>query len=170
MNSQTAFAYIKIGMIPCLLGILYFVLPGKPPTPDGIATQQKSEPHGLPNSEPSQKSEGNESDAKAQWPAFQLSDLESVDPFDRRMIFPELSRTAASDPNAVDRQSLVAINSLPAASKSEPIKVQAVFQSPQGIAALVGDRVIHVGDQLADGTHVIGITPEQLVVAMPSIN
>ena len=167
MNQQTALGYIKIGMIPFLLGILYFAFPGKPPTPDGNAKEPKTGPT---ESEPSRIPEGKELVAKAQWPDYQLHDLENVDPFDRTMIFPELSKSAASGPLALDRHTLVAINNSPAASKMEPIKVQAIFQSPQGIAALVGDRVVHVGDQLEDGTLVTEITPEQLVVAMPCIN
>ncbi len=167
MNNQTVLGTIKIGMIPFLLGILYFVFPGKPPTLDGNINESKTGPT---ESESSRIPEVKELVAKAQWPEYQLNDLKNVDPFDRSMIFPELSRSAASDPSALDRQSLVAINNSLAASKIEPIKVQAIFQSPQGIAALVGDRVVHVGDQLEDGTLVTEITSEQLVVAMPSIH
>lgn len=167
MNRQTAIGTIKIGMIPFLLGILYFVFPGKPSTPDGIAAEQKKEPT---TGERIQSSEDRDTIVQALWPEFHLGDLENVNPFDRSMIFPELSKTVASDAMPLDRQSLVAINSLPAANKLEALKVQAVFQSPQGIAALVGDRVIHIGDLLEDGTQVIEITPEQLVVSMIGVN
>ena len=167
MNRQTGIGTIKIGMIPFLLGILYFVFPGKPSTPHGIAGEQKKEPT---TGERIQRSEGRETIVQAPWPEYHLGDLENVNPFDRSMIFPELSKEVASDAMTSDRQSLVALHGLPAANKTEPLKVQAVFQSPQGIAALVGDRVIHIGDLLEDGTQVIGITPEQLVVAMIGVN
>ena len=106
---------------------------------------------------------------KIQWPEFFSNKLENVNPFDRRMIFPEpLAKAMPMDPNDSEKHLQVGVNrplsTIPLAS----FQVQAVFQSPHGIAALIGERIIHVGDRLKDGTHVIGITPQQITVDFPT--
>lgn len=165
MHSSTA-KYLKMGMIPLLLGVLYFVIPAKksisesdstgPPTRSTrIVTHPKSDPNGLAK--------------KVVWPTISLSELEGTDPFDRRMLFPDLAtQDTPRDANTSGQQVLVRTE----ASRDNQVSyiVQAVFQSPTGIAALVGDRVIHVGDQLADGTLVLGITAEHLILAAATDN
>ena len=160
-----------MGMIPLLGGILYYVLIGTQSVPDEIATDPKNAVANSPaKGERSEKPDGRDFDSRQEWPEFQLSELSNVDPFDKRMIFPESAPKASSnDPSDSDKQTLVSTIGRSGASRLENIKVQAVFQSPQGIAALVGEHVIHVGDLLQDGTQVIGITPEHLILASPTI-
>ena len=158
--------YIKMGMIPLLLGVLYFVIPAKRNVPESdsavaptrdtrLATNPKSDPNGLTT--------------KVVWPTISLSDLEGTDPFDRRMLFPALtSHHTPSDASTTGQQVLVKTEA-PQDNQASYI-VQAVFQSPTGIAALVGDRVIHVGDRLADGALVLGITAEHLILAPETKN
>ena len=157
-----------MGMIPLLGGILYYVLSGKQFVSDETGTDPKSAVANSPaTGERSEKTEGCDFASKQEWPEFQLSELGNVDPFDKRMIFPE-SAPKRSDTSDSDKQTLVSTIGRYGASSLENIKVQAVFQSPKGIAALVGEHVIHVGDLLQDGTQVIGITPEHLVLASPT--
>ncbi len=172
MKQFSKFDYLKFGMIPILLGALYAVLP-KGTGPEAISIAQKTETVSIDGRMTEQSVNGRikgtavkESVTDKQWPSFQLSELKDINPFDRRMIFPELpSQSPAIDTAFPDRQSLVGITGLPSEKRLEAIKVQAVFQSPRGIAALVTGRVIHVGDRLDDGTEVTGITPEQLEIS-----
>lgn len=171
MIQPSTTGYMKIGMIPFLLGILYFTLAAKPPTQDALTSESKAATHGNPLHEAGKTLNGTEKSGRLTWPEFELSDLKKCDPFDRHMIFPALAnQSSESESNRINRQSLVAMHSQPFPSKLEPIKVQAVFQSPRGIAALVGDRVLHVGDQLSDGSQVTSITPEQLIVSTPGVD
>ena len=171
MIQKTTLGYVKIGAIPVLLGFLYVVFPGKPPALDHLTSEPNAVTIDTTSHAEGQKTSEVDGIGKILWPEFQFSELGNCNPFDRRTIFPELAaRSTESESSASDRQSFVAIHSQTIASKLDPLKVQAVFQSPQGIAALVGDRVFHVGDLLDDGTMVTSITPEQLIVALPSVN
>ena len=163
-HSSTA-KYIKMGMIPLLLGVLYFVIPAKRSVPESDSTVV---PTRSVRSVTNPKSDPNGLVTKVVWPTISLSELEGTDPFDRRMLFPDMaSKDTPSDAGTAGQQVLVRAG----ASQDNQTShiVQAVFQSPTGIAALVGDRVIHVGDQLADGTLVLGITAEHLILA-PATN
>ena len=85
------------------------------------------------------------------------------------MIFPEpLAKAMPTDPNDSEKQLLIGSHRPLSANPLESFQVQADFQSPQGIAALIGERIIHIGDRLKDGTHIIGITPQQLTVESPT--
>lgn len=171
MIQKTTLGYVKIGAIPVLLGFLYVVFPGKPPALDHLTSEPNAVIIDTTSHAEGQKTSEDDGIGKIRWPEFQFSELKNCNPFDRRTIFPELAaRSTESESSASDRQSFVAIHSQTIASKLDPLKVQAVFQSPQGIAALVGDRVFHVGDLLDDGTMVTSITPEQLIVSLPSVN
>ncbi len=171
-KARSKLDYLKIGMIPLLGGILYVVLPTNAkepgttasnanPVADTVAdTKSKANEHAVA-SEPA---------STTKWPTFTLRELENVDPFDRKRIFPELSPKAPTSDSVVSGfQSLVDAPGVASKKSPMPIKIQAVFQSPKGIAALVGERVIHIGDRLEDGTEVIEITPEQLIVAPMSV-
>jgi len=165
MKHSSRAKYIKMGMIPLLLGVLYFVIPAKKSVPESdstvaptrsarVVTNPKSDPNGLAT--------------KVVWPTISLSELDGTDPFDRRMLFPDMaSHDTPGDGNNAGQQVLVRTGT--SQDKPAPFIVQAVFKSPTGIAALVGDRVIHVGDQLADGMLVLGITAEHLILA-PATN
>lgn len=48
---------------------------------------------------------------------------------------------------------------------SEAMHVRAIFQTPRGAAALVGDRVVRVGDVLPNGMRVTAIHPDGIEVA-----
>jgi len=168
MNQKSNQSYLKIGLIPLFGGILYYVLPGKQFVSDETATDPKSAVANSPaTGKRSEQPDGRDFVSKREWPEFQLNELGNVDPFDKRMIFPE-SAPNFSDPSDSDKQTLVSTIGRSGASRLENIKVQAVFQSPKGITALVGENVIHVGDLLQDGTQVNGITPEHLILASPT--
>ena len=79
------------------------------------------------------------------------------------MLFPELASQNA--PSNTDGGALqVLVSTVSSEDKKVEYKIQAVFHSPVEIAAMVGDRVVHVGDH-PDGRLVVGITAEQLILA-----
>ena len=165
MKHSSRAKYIKIGMVPLLLGVLYFVIPARKSVPESDSTVA---PTRTARIVANPKSDANGLAPKIAWPSIPLSELEGTDPFDRRILFPDLaSHDKPSDGNNAGHQVLVRAEV--SQDNQAPHIIQAVFQSPTGIAALVGDRVIHVGDQLADGTLVLGITAEHLILA-PATN
>ncbi len=168
---QRAFGYVKVAMIPLLFGILYLVIRGARNEPSVVLTAPTNATPAISPAKGEQTQDTKESElsVKPQWPKFTFSELANVDPFDRRMIFPDpLAKALPTDPNDSEKQLLVGSNRPLSASLLESLKIHAIFQSPQGIAALVDERIIHIGDRLKDGTQVIGITPEQLIVESPT--
>jgi len=153
--------YIKIGMIPLLFIVLYFVIPAKKSVPESESTVAPTRSAQIAANP---RSDANSLAAKIAWPSIPLSELQDTDPFDRRILFPDLaSHDTLGDGNNAGQQVLVRTEA--SQDNQAPYIIQAVFQSPTGIAALVGNRVIHVGDQLTDGTLVLGITAEHLILA-----
>jgi hypothetical protein len=162
MKQASNAKYIKIAMIPLLLGTLYFVLPKRTNAPESEPALASVVMPAQNELNPTVDSSGVRS--KVAWPVHSSSEFGNADPFDRRMLFPELAlQKAPSINDGSDQQVLVSANS--SLDKTAACKIQAVFHSPVGIAALVGDRVVHVGDQLPDGRLVVGITAEQLVLS-----
>jgi hypothetical protein len=108
---------------------------------------------------------------RPEWPIFDSSDILTIDPFDKSMIFPESAVSTTQDgPSDVSQQKLVSSPSLTQqATKVSGVKIEAIFRSSRGIAALVDTRLIQVGDRLNDGSEVIEITPEQLIVVVPKV-
>ena len=169
--NQKSYGYVKVAMIPVLLGILYCVCSYNriAAVVIGSGTAEASADLVTAKSEPKLDAKSTELSSKVQWPDFSLNELVNVDPFDRRMIFPEpLTKAMPKDPDDSEKQLLVGSNRRSSANPLKSFQVQAVFQSPQGIAALIGERIIRIGDRLNDGTHVIDITPQQLTVESPA--
>ena len=169
MNPNSKISYLKIGMIPLLLCILYAVLPTTHNRTDALAVVESKTNTNTHKREGDHETKG--SVTATQWPTYLTSEIGQVDPFDRRRIFPESnSQTLESETQSFEKQSLVRAAIQSRTTRLESLKVQAVFQSPKGIAALVGERVLHVGDLLEDGTEVVEITPEQIVLGTISIH
>jgi hypothetical protein len=159
----------KIALIPVLgLVLVYLVMRSRTGTeqtsaepPASVALNETSSD--TPNQEPTKPV----AQAISNWPKFEIHDLQNTDPFDRKAVFPvPPEATASTDPN----KSLVATTDRSPEEALKPIKIQAIFQSPSGITALVENRVVHIGDRLADGSEVVGITPEQLLLMKPTIH
>jgi hypothetical protein len=168
---------LKIALIP-ILGLILVYLVMRNPT-DGeqtsvdppVSVSVTETPRSVLNQEPTRPPTKSQTKPFAQavssWPKFEVDDLQNVDPFDRRALFPDPSEvTGSSDPT----NTLVGTTDRSSADTLKPIKIQAIFQSPSGITALVENRVIHIGDRLADGSEVVGITPDQLLLVKPTIH
>jgi len=169
--NQKSYSYVKVAVIPLLLGVLYWVFSYSRTVPAVIGSGPADAPADLLTAkrEPKRDAKSIALSSKVQWPEFSFTELVNVDPFDRRMIFPEpVAKAMPTDPNDSEKHLLIGANRPLSASPLASFQVQAVFQSPQGIAALIGERIIHIGDRLNDGTHVIDITPQQLTVESPT--
>ncbi len=169
--NQKSYDFVKVAVIPLLLAILYMVFSYNRTAPVVIGSGPADAPADLPTAKSQPKLDAKliVLSSKVQWPEFSFTELVNLDPFDRRMIFPEpLAKAMPTDPNDSEKHLLIGSNRPLSASPLASFQVQAVFQSPQGIAALIGERIIRIGDRLNDGTHVIGITPQQLTVESPT--
>lgn len=174
------FGYVKLGLIPVLAGVLFLVIregatsTAVSTTTMGPASTKVAAP--IVEAETTNRNAENfplpliARDPQPTFASIRHEDIAHIDPFDRRMIFPEKTPASTDDPSSenVD-QSLV--SSLGAKRKNaETLKVQVVFQTRTGISAMLDDRIVRVGDLLEDGRQVIQITPECLVLAPPTIH
>jgi hypothetical protein len=175
MNLDSKKQYAKIAVIPILALVLYAVFP-RTENRENSAAQVKNASQLSSVDNQSRIRVPNNTAAlskvkRTEWPNFSLSDISTIDPFDKGMIFPEhaVSTTKESSSDS-PQQKLVSSPLLSQqATKVSDVKIQAIFRSSRGIAALVDTKLIHVGDRLDDGTEVMEITPEQLIVVAPSV-
>jgi hypothetical protein len=177
MKELKAAQLVKLSLIPGLGVVLYLVLPSELMPSKQSAPEPSVKSDSIAVTKPGSTSETLNNDVAikgglgtTQWPKFSLRQLEGNDPFDRRRIFPELTPTPTlADPTQREGV-LITTNVVSARNRLEPSKIKAVFQSPFGNSALIGERVVRIGDRLEDGSEVISITPEELIVSSPGTN
>jgi hypothetical protein len=101
------------------------------------------------------------------WPVFQLEQIRGVDPFDpRRLIINGLTSNLMGEGGQAD--ALARPSGLQEKQPETRVRpVQAVFESPRGRSALVDQRLVSVGDQLPDGSQVLDISTDGIVLAVP---
>ncbi len=177
MRKLNAAQVVKLSLIPVLGVVLYHVLPSELMPSKQSAPEPSGKSGALAVTKPGSTSETLNNDiaakgglATTQWPKFSLRQLEGIDPFDRRRIFPELTPTPTLADPTQREGFLISTNVVPARNRLEPSKIKAVFQSPFGNTALIGERIVRIGDRLEDGSEVISITPEELIVSSPGTN
>ena len=178
MNKKASAINIKLALIPILGGILYAVLPGdflssRSNLPESATGRDANDATKSVTDLPKPKSSMTEkvgSTAK-DWPMFSEGNLEGVDPFDRRRVFPEVVPTPIESQASLREGVLVSNVEKAIATRLAPSQIKAIFQSPMGNTALIGDRVVRIGDRLDDGAVVINISPEEVVISpTPSTN
>ena len=98
--------------------------------------------------------------AQVEWPVFQAEEIAMLQPFQTvKQLEPsggldgEIGSESASDEALADDLA------------SGPTKVLAIFQTPNGAAALLGNRVVRVGDMLEDGRRVTVIHAQGIEVS-----
>ncbi len=108
-----------------------------------------------------------EDSARSVWPRFQLEQIRGIDPFGSQTLSiasetsqptPGVSKSDTSVPNKDQR---------PRQPETHVRPVQAVFESPQGRAALIDHRLVRIGDQLPDGSYVLDISEAGIVLSVP---
>jgi hypothetical protein len=97
---------------------------------------------------------------KVEWPQYDWEEIVLLQPFPR---LKELEESTSADELSGN------VAAIPEAEQEippvDPLKVRAVFQTPSGSSALLGDRVIRVGDVLPNGKRVTAIHPDGIEVA-----
>jgi hypothetical protein len=141
---------MKLALIPILAAILGFVL----------TKEDTSHPTTLLPSEKPRETLVSKSKRIA-WPEFQLEEIAILQPF-RTLKQLEKIQTAENlegNPGQIDP------HTKGRATATEVLQVRAIFQTPQGASALLGDRVVRVGDLLSDGKRIIAIHPQGVEIA-----
>lgn len=177
MKKLKAAQLVKLSLIPVLGVVLHHVLPSEPMPSKQSGLEPAGKSDSIAVTKPGSTSETLNNDmaakdglATTEWPKFSLRQLEGIDPFDRRRVFPELTPTPTLVDPTQHEELLISTSVVSARNRLEPSKIKAVFQSPFGNAALIGERVVRIGDRLEDGSEVISITPEELIVSSPGTN
>lgn len=140
---------VKYALIPVLAAILGYVL-----------TREDRDYLESASLSANQKVNVSTKIAPVEWPMFSLDEIAMLEPFQTLKQLEGLAEAGGA----------VGIESLPidgAASELTrgPVEVRAIFQTPNGAAALLGNRVIRVGDVLEDGRRVIAIHPHGVEVS-----
>lgn len=108
-----------------------------------------------------------EDSARSAWPVFQLEQIRGADPFGRQALnLDGPTSNLLSGPSMSDA-STPTMERRPSQPETQVRPVQAVFESPQGRAALIDHRLVRIGDQLPDGSHVLDISEAGIVLSVP---
>lgn len=172
MNNKELYThYLKLASIPILGSVLlYLVVSQKTQKSPAPVVEAALEAKVL-ESKPVVKPVATDVALNSKWPDYQWSDFEGIDPFDRRTLFPELAPVTISNASSpLDGNALATTPPVLISKRLDQLKIQAVFQTPDGVAALVNDRIVKVGDQLEGGAEVVEIYPEHLVVSVSTIH
>ena len=94
------------------------------------------------------------------WPDVELNEILSRNPFALPSTSGSEKTAPVSDdvsppPDVIDQEILLSIESL---------NLQAIYESDSGRSALVGTRVLHVGDRLGENLRVSDIRPDGVVI------
>ena len=139
----------KLALIPALAALHGMVL-----------MQDTSNPPISPEMETTSRETLVTTKKKVEWPQYDWEEIVLMQPFprskelDESTSADELSENDAARPEV--EQEIV---------PEDPLKVRAVFQTPNGASALLGDRVIRVGDVLPNGKRVTAIHSDGIEVA-----
>jgi len=141
---------MKLALIPILAAILGFVL----------TKEDASHPTPVLQAEKPRETLVSTS-AQNGWPEFQLEEIAILQPF---RTLKQLEKIQTEE-NPEGNPGQIVPRDQGRATATEVLKVRAIFQTPSGASALLGDRVVRVGDLLSDGKRVIAIHPQGVEIA-----
>jgi hypothetical protein len=140
---------VKYALIPVLAAILGYVLIRE----DGDFAESTS----LSNNP---KQHVGATIAPVEWPQFSVEEIALLQPF---QTLKQLDSLGVGD-SATGNESIPQ-EALGGGEAIGPVEVRAIFQTPNGAAALLGNRVVRVGDVLDDGRRVTAIHPQGIQVS-----
>ena len=105
---------------------------------------------------------------KCNWPTYSADQVEHLNPFDRTRLIPPKETETVSTPDHSDATQWVSALAPPIESTLGDVK--AIYRTPSGTVAIVGERHVRVGDILDDGSKVLAIHIDQIVIESPSIH
>jgi|GEM_PF-2885047 hypothetical protein len=103
------------------------------------------------------------------WPESNLEDVLEYNPFGLEpgsAASDPLESSLASRQAAIDRTGRSAVGDTPATTTQ---RLKAVYQNQDGNIALVGSRLVRVGDRLDDGSRVVAIHDRRLVLERTTV-
>lgn len=170
LNRMSLKQRVYVASIPILVGILVLQLR----RPDQTDSMDEPATAGVSAVE-SKRSSGNDSadlrsaSSHSQWPVFGRVTETPFNPFSRDILFPKTNVTSRNSSDVAGAApQLVSTKVTSSAEALGPVR--AVYQSGSSTVALVGDRLIKVGDRLEDGSVVLEITTEKIVLSNPSVH
>lgn len=104
---------------------------------------------------------------KRNWPTYSAVQIEHFNPFDRTRLIPSMELGTVSTRDTLGATQLVGSSAAPL--ESTPGDVKAIYRTPSGTVAIVGERHVRVGDFLVDGSKVLAIHIDQIVIERPSL-
>ena len=105
---------------------------------------------------------------KRSWPTYSAEQIEHLNPFDRTRLSPPKEIETVTPQETSDATQLVTSSAPPLESTLGDVK--AIYRTPSGTVAIVGERHVRVGDFLDDGSKVLAIYIDQIVIERPSIH
>ena len=105
---------------------------------------------------------------KRNWPTYSADQVEHLNPFDRTRLIPPKELATVPTPDISDATQLVSSSAPPVERALGDVK--AIYRTPSGTVAIVGEQHVRVGDILDDGSKVLAIHIDQIVTDRPSIH
>lgn len=141
---------LKLAILPVLACILGFLIKGK-----SNLTPSSIEPFEVKRETLVSLTKG------AVWPEFQLDEIAILRPFQNLKQLDQLraDEGLSARPIATDSRSE------PSQRSPDTFQVRAIFKTPQGASALIGDQVFRLGDTLPNGARIVAIGPDGVEVA-----
>lgn len=105
---------------------------------------------------------------KRNWPTYSAAQVGHLNPFDRKRLFPPKETETISTPVISNATQLV--SSLAPPKESTQGDVKAIYRTTSGTVAIIGERHVRVGDILDDGSKILAIHVDKIVIERPSIH
>lgn len=144
----------KLVLVPVLAGVLGIILirdSSKEPDSEQVALKNKG---GLVSTKKS-----------VVWPEFELDEIARMQPF-QTIKQPDTTRSAGGSVQNAEAPFASGQGTPP----TEILEVRAIFQTPQGASAILGNRVVRVGDLLSNGKRVSAIRPDGVEVTEQQVD
>lgn len=140
---------LKLILVPVLAGALGFILIGdSSKEPESVASSNKTSL--VSTKKP------------VVWPEFELEEIALLQPYKTLKQLEQIQNAeespAAGTPSTDTNQ---------AERTTDILEVRAIFQTPQGASALLGNRVVRVGDLLSNGKKITAIHAHGLEISDP---
>jgi hypothetical protein len=157
-SSNSARERVKLVLVPILALILGAILLWpEDEDPSALSSAELASPEEIAKLSPG-KTAGSRN-LIASWPEVNLERVMAVSPFDP-LAFDASQPSADSETNLAEEQKHAA----PQEGESKPsLKIEMIYEAAGQLVAVVGGRIVHVGDAL-EGGRVVKITPVELVL------
>ena len=141
---------VKLALIPILACILGYMM---------LSDTAYSPVASLINEQPKERLVG--TSKKSAWPEFNLEEIALLQPFPTLKELDRLDHADGLSEGTLNAEG----TSSEVGTADASAQVRAIFQTPQGASALIGDHVYRVGDILPNGKWVVAIRADGVEVS-----